>query len=260
MNPKIIESVRKTTPLIHHLTNQVVMNFTANGLLAFGGAPVMAKAEEEALDMAAIADGILINIGTLTKADLQAMVLAGKTANNRDIPVVLDPVGVAATAFRAQAVKQILKEVKPAVIKGNAGELAHLVNIPWNTKGVESIGEGNTKEIAYQVAKTYNTAAVVTGKTDIICTGNDVIENNTGHLYLTKITGAGCLLGSILSACLTTNHSLEEQILTGVHFYGLAAEYAASQPNVKGTGTFLPHFIDALSLTAQQLEEKRNVI
>lgn len=256
MNDAVIKNIRENTPLIHHLTNQVVMNFTANGLLAFGGAPVMAKAIDEASDMAAIADGVLINIGTLTQADLKAMILAGKTANNRGIPVILDPVGVAATKFRGEAVRQILKEIKPAVIKGNAGELAYLVNIPWNTKGVESVGDGRTDEIAYEVAKTFHTAAVVTGKKDIIYTGNNLIESNTGHAYLTKITGAGCLLGSILTACLTTDHSLEEQLLTGIHFYGSAAEYAARQPLVNGTGTFLPQFLDALSLTMEQLEEK----
>lgn len=250
----IINNIREKAPLIHHLTNQVVMNFTANGLLAFGGVPVMAKAVEEAVDMATIADGILINIGTLSQADLQAMILAGKTANDRGIPVVLDPVGVAATKFREKAVKQILKEVKPSVIKGNAGELAYLVNIPWNTKGVESIGEGNIAEIASKVTKTYHTAAVITGKTDVICTENSLVENNTGHTYLTKITGAGCLLGSVLTACLTTNHSIEEQLLTGVQFYGLAAEHAAGLSAVNGTGTFLPHFLDALSLPAKQLE------
>lgn len=256
MNPKIIESVRENEPLIHHLTNQVVMNFTANGLLAFGGAPVMAKAEEEARDMVSIADGVLLNIGTLSVADLRAMILAGKTANDRHIPVVLDPVGVAATTFRSEAVKQILKEVKPTVIKGNAGELAHLVNIPWQTKGVESLGDGNVEEIALSVANTFNTTAIVTGKIDIICSGNNCIENQTGHTYLTKVTGAGCLLGSILAACLTTDERLEEQILTAVKFYGLAAEYAAIQPAVSGTGSFIPHFLDALSLDIDQLEGK----
>jgi len=256
MNPEIIEQIRENAPLIHHLTNQVVMNFSANGLLAFGGTPVMAKAEEEAHDMATNADGVLINIGTLSQADLRAMIFAGQTANDRGIPVVLDPVGVAATEFRSEAVQQILKEVKPTVIKGNAGELAHLVDIPWQTKGVESIGDGNVEEIARNVSEKYNTTAIVTGKTDIICIGDTCIDNHTGHPYLTKITGAGCLLGSILTACLTTNDSLEEQALTAVRFYGLAAQYAANQPAVSGSGTFIPHFIDALSLDIKQLEEK----
>ncbi|MBP2079913.1 hydroxyethylthiazole kinase [Oceanobacillus polygoni] len=256
MNPQIIKSVRGKTPLIHHLTNQVVMNFTANGLLAFGGVPVMAKAEEEVEDMASIADGLLINIGTLTAKDLDAMILAGKKANEKGIPVVLDPVGVAATTFRTAAVKQILNEVKPTAIKGNAGELAHLVNIPWQTKGVESLGEGNVAEIARSVALEYQTTAVVTGKTDIICTEKSYMENHTGHPILAKVTGAGCLLGSILTACLTTDAPIEDQALTAVRFYGLAASHAAASLSVNGSGTFIAPFIDALSLEPEQLEGK----
>src|SRR5699024_8901895 len=130
----IIQKVRDTSPLIHHLTNQVVTNFSANGMLAFGASPVMAKAEEEASDMASVADAVLLNIGTLTKDELPAMVAAGKAANGKGSPVVLDPVGVAATPFRTQAIHKILEEVKPTVLKGNAGEMAHLVHIPWETK------------------------------------------------------------------------------------------------------------------------------
>ncbi|OZU88884.1 hydroxyethylthiazole kinase [Virgibacillus indicus] len=257
MNSIIINDVRKRSPLIHHLTNQVVMNFTANGLLSFGGTPIMAKAEEEASDMASIADGVLINIGTLKPSELRAMILAGKAANKKGIPVVLDPVGVAATSFRTSAVKEILNEVELTVIKGNAGELAQLVQIPWETKGVESIGDGNAEEIAVKVAKTYQTAAIVTGKTDVICSGETISLNDTGHALLTKITGAGCLLGSILTACLTTKHSIEKQALAAVEFYGLAAEYAASQKEVFGPGSFLPRFIDALSLEIDVFERRK---
>lgn len=254
MKQTILNKVRKENPLIHHLTNQVVMNFTANGLLSFGGSPIMAKAEEEAYHMASLADGVLINIGTLSVVDLQAMVIAGKAANENKIPVVLDPVGVAATPFRTAAVNRLLKEVHFTAIKGNAGEMAHLVQIPWETKGVESLGDGNIEEIAHQVAKTYQTTAVITGEVDVICTGKNIVKNQTGHPLLTKITGAGCLLGSILTACLTTDDSIDEQALTAVNFYGLAAEHAVSHQDQLRSGTFSPYFIDALSLNFNELE------
>lgn len=254
MNRQIIEEVRRNQPLIHHLTNQVVMNFTANGLLAFGGSPIMAKAEEEAASMATIANGVLINIGTLQANELHAMIAAGKAANQKGIPVVLDPVGVAATSFRSNAVSQLLTEVQPTVIKGNAGELAHLVNIPWQSKGVDSFGDGNVEEIAEKVAKEYKTTVVLTGKRDVISTPETTSINETGHPILTKVTGAGCLLGSIIAACLTTSDSPIQQALTAVAFYGLAAEYAAAQDHVNGPGTFIPSFIDALSMDVTQLE------
>ncbi|SEA03360.1 hydroxyethylthiazole kinase [Thalassobacillus cyri] len=250
----VIEEVRNHTPLVHHLTNQVVMNFTANGLLAFGGAPVMAKADEEAASMAFNADGVLINIGTLTAAEIPAMIRAGKAANEKGIPVVLDPVGVAATPFRRRAVEEILQTVKPAAIKGNAAELANLVDISWEMKGVESRGEGDAEEVAERVARQYNTLAVVTGATDVICNGNRLEKNETGHPLLAKVTGAGCLLGSILTACFTTEGIAEMQAFAAVEFYGLAAEYAAADPAVSGSGTFVPRFIDALSLTSSQLQ------
>src|SRR5690625_4551933 len=129
----MIADIRQQKPLIHHLTNQVVMNFTANGLLSFGGLPIMAKEKTEVNAIAQIADGILINIGTIIKPELESMILAGKTANQRGIPVVLDPVGVAASNFRNEVVETLLTEVQFTAIKGNAGEMAHLVNIPWET-------------------------------------------------------------------------------------------------------------------------------
>lgn len=258
MKEEILFKVRRKNPLIHHLTNQVVMNFSANGLLAFGGSPIMAKAREEVQDLAKNADGVLINIGTLSKHELPAMIQAGQAANDVGIPVVLDPVGVAATPYRRSAVEEILAKVKITAIKGNAGELAHLVNIPWQTKGVESLDNGDTTEIAKKVSDTFQTTAVITGQTDVICTkDNQVIENQSGHIYLTKITGAGCLLGSILTACLTTDDPIEKQAFTAVNFYGLAAEYAATHGQVLGPGTFLPYFLDALSYDFETLERKK---
>lgn len=256
MKQHIITNVRQNNPLIHHLTNQVVMNFTANGLLAFGGSPIMAKAKDEAHDMASLADGLLINIGTLTADVLPAMIIAGQAANKKDIPVVIDPVGVAATPFRTAAIESILSKVQPTAIKGNAGEMAHLVNITWGSKGVESLhnNKGNIEEIALKVADKYQTTAVITGEIDIICTGNTLITNNLGTPLLTKITGAGCLLGSILAACLTTNDEPLDQAVTAVTFYSLAAEHAASSKYVSGPGTFLPQFIDALSMDVSELE------
>lgn len=258
MKEDLLVDVRRKNPLIHHLTNQVVMNFSANGLLAFGGSPIMAKAQEEVHEIARMADGVLINIGTLVKHDLPAMIKAGKTANEVGIPVVLDPVGVAATPYRRSAVEDILTNVKVTLIKGNAGELAHLVDIPWQTKGVESIDDGDTEKIARKVSEKFQTTAVVTGQTDVICTKDQqVIKNQSGHIYLTKITGAGCLLGSILTACLTTDDPIEKQAFTAVNFFGLAAEYAATHSNVSGPGTFLPHFLDALSYDFETLERKK---
>ncbi|HEY4600874.1 MAG TPA: hydroxyethylthiazole kinase [Cerasibacillus sp.] len=254
MNPKIIDKVREKNPLVHNLINYVVMNFAANGILAFGGSPVMAMAEKEAEDMAKSAGAVLLNVGTLSSEDISSMILAGRTANKHHIPVVLDPVGVAATPYRSHVITNMLKKVKPTVIKGNAGEIAHLVDIPWEVKGVDSVGDGDLEEVAIKAAQKYQTNIVITGETDVICTGKKVIQNTTGHPYLAQVTGGGCLLGSIIACCLATDDAIEDQLATAVTFYGLAAEYAASQKAVTGPGTFKAHFIDALSFPVQKLK------
>lgn len=257
MNPDIIQKTRNNTPLVHHLTNQVVINFSANGLLAFGGSPVMAKEIREASDMARVADAVVLNIGTIIEGEIQAMVAAGKAANQKGIPVVLDPVGVAATPFRQEVVERILKEVHPTVIKGNAGEIAALVGADIEARGVDSIGSGNIDDIAEKAGKKFHTAIVITGKTDVIFANHKLIYNKTGHPLLSSITGSGCLLGSIVAACLTTSYPIEEQLSSALSFYGLAAEYAAAEPHVHGPGTFLPSFLDALSFTPKQLNGGR---
>src|SRR5699024_5467900 len=144
-----------------------------------------------------------------TKPELEAMIVAGKTANRRGIPVILDPVGVAASRFRREAVQRLLDEVNFTVIKGNAGEMAHLVGIAWETKGVESIDDDISQlaNVPLQVAKKYDTIAVVTVEIDVVCKGENIKTNRTGHVLLTKVTGAGCILGSVIAAWLTSNTS-----------------------------------------------------
>lgn len=253
MKKEIIEKVRQQQPLIHHLTNQVVMNFTANGLLAFGGSPIMAKEKREVKNIAHIADGVLINIGTIVEQDVEAMIFAGQKANERGIPVVLDPVGVAATPYRHNVVQQLLNAISFTAIKGNAGEIAHLVDVSIETKGVESSNVANNDVITFakRAAQTYNTLIVVTGETDILADKhNTLLTNESGHPMLTKVTGAGCLLGSIMTACLTLKqYDSIELAHTALTSYGLAAERAMQHHQVAGSGTFVPHFLDELSCT-----------
>ncbi|ASF41181.1 hydroxyethylthiazole kinase [Halobacillus halophilus] len=252
MDINIIKEVREKQPLVHHITNEVVMNFSANGLLAFGGSPIMAHAEEEVEDVSRLADGVLLNIGTLTEKQVNAMITAGQAANEAGVPVVVDPVGAPATKFRSKSIQTILERVKPSLIKGNAGELAHLIGEEVETKGVESTGTGNEKSIAERVAQTYETTAVVTGKMDVVSDGTETRTNSTGHPLLAKVTGTGCLLGSILAACMSATGSSVTKIHTALEFFGAAAEYAASQEEVQGSGTFTPRFLDALAMDPDQ--------
>ncbi|MYL49733.1 hydroxyethylthiazole kinase [Halobacillus litoralis] len=247
----MINRVREQRPLIHHITNAVVMNFTANGLLAFGGSPIMANAKQEVADVTRLSQGLLLNIGTLHEDQVEAMILAGKAANEIGIPLVLDPVGAPATRYRSDACQRILQEVKPTVIKGNAGELAHLVNQDVETKGVDSTGEADHEAIVRLVAEKYQTGVVCTGEKDVGCMEDEVFVNETGHPYLAQITGSGCLLGSLLTASLTVEGNPEDHLMATLSHYGRAAEEAAAHPDVEGPGTFIPRFIDALAMEVE---------
>ena len=124
MKSVYLSKIREQNPLIHNITNIVAANFSANGLLALGASPLMSANIEEMVELPKISQALVINIGTVIGQERDAMLLAGKTANSIGIPVVLDPVGVGATRYRQETVRQLLAEVKFALIRGNAGELA----------------------------------------------------------------------------------------------------------------------------------------
>ncbi|HQJ09286.1 MAG TPA: hydroxyethylthiazole kinase, partial [Deltaproteobacteria bacterium] len=133
-----IESIRKTSPVVHNITNYVVMNSTANALLAIGASPVMAHAAEEVADMVNIASALVINIGTLSRDWVNSMFKAADQAAKRGIPVILDPVGAGATGYRTETAREFLKAVRPAIVRGNASEIMALVEDKAKTKGVDS--------------------------------------------------------------------------------------------------------------------------
>lgn len=267
---KTIKQVRQRNPLVHHLTNDVVVNFSANGLLSFGASPIMAKEIKEVTQIAQISDALLLNIGTAHQIDIEAMILAGQAANQKGIPVVLDPVGVAASSFRQESVARLLRSVSMTVIKGNAGEIAHLAGHTWETRGVDSTS-GTVEALAglaQKVAHTYETIVIVTGPTDIITypfddqatndSSKQTLINESGLALLTQVTGSGCLLGSIIAATLgavcqhrSVNEMNLAQLATAsldtVRFYGQAAERAAAHAPLKGPASFALHFIDELS-------------
>ena len=172
MQIRFLDKVRGQNPLVHNITNGVAMNFTANGLLALGASPIMADEVSEMADMAAICSALLINIGTLRRQTVEAMLAAGKAANARGIPVVFDPVGAAATQFRRDTVERLLAEVRFAAIRGNAAEMAYIAGGAWQGKGVDAGGgAANAVEVAATAAKRYGCVAAVSGATDYVSDG-----------------------------------------------------------------------------------------
>lgn len=198
-----LRKVYKQKPLVHCLTNYVVANFTANGLLAVGASPVMADAIEEAAEMAGQANALLLNIGTLNDRTVRSMIAAGNRANDKQIPVVLDPVGAGATTYRTHTVFELLQQIKMDLIRCNYGELAAIAQLDWQSKGVDSgTGQFNIEQTAMAVATQYDCIIVATGEIDVITDGKQLIKIEGGHAKITQITGMGCLLSALVAALL----------------------------------------------------------
>ncbi|MGN4426746.1 hydroxyethylthiazole kinase [Bacillus cereus group sp. MYBK30-1] len=254
---KVVELVIESNPLVHNITNVVVTNFTANGLLALGASPVMAYAKEEVAEMASIAGALVLNMGTLRPEEVEAMLLAGKSANTNDVPVLFDPVGAGATSYRTEVARHIPAEINLAIIRGNAAEIANVINEKWEIKGVDAgTGNGNVVSIAKQAADELNTVAVITGKEDIITDGERVVLIRNGHSILTKVTGTGCLLTSVIGAFAAVEKDYVKAAVAAVTFYGVAAELAAAKTVEKGPGSFQIEFLNQLANTTSEDIEK----
>lgn len=257
-----LQKIHQENPLVHVITSQVVANDMANCLLAVGASPIMAIAAEEMEDVAGIAKAIVLNLGMLTTGTFESMLLAGKFGNEKGVPVVLDPVGVGASRFRKEAVSHLLKEVKMQLIRGNAGELAHLADIKWTSKGVDAgEGEASRQEIAERVARRYQTVAAVSGKVDYVSDGWQTAEIQNGHSLLTEVTGTGCMLSGICGAYLAVEkQSPFESTVQACAGYAVAAELAAEKSVVEGPGSFRVAFMDSLSrVTDQDVRENEKV-
>lgn len=237
--------IRKQSPLIHNITNYVVMNNTANALLAIGASPVMAHSVDEVEEMAGIASSLVINIGTLEAVWVEAMLIAGKTALEKSTPIVFDPVGAGTTTYRSKVCKQLIEECKPSIIRGNASEIIALLDTEAQTKGVDST---NTSDSALNSAKALalqtNAVVVISGETDYITNGATVETVKNGNPMMAKVTGMGCTATAIVGAFSAVNKNLLEAAAHGMAVMGITGEIAASIS--KGNGSLQINFLDTL--------------
>jgi hydroxyethylthiazole kinase len=242
-----LRTLRERKPLVHQITNYVVMNETANVTLALGALPVMAHAREEVEEMVALAGALVINIGTLSPHWAGAMLAAGKAANAGGVPVVLDPVGAGATSYRTDTARRILAEVKVAVLRGNQGEVATLVGVEAEVRGVESIGVGSEPaELARAAARNLGVVASVTGRVDHVSDGESVLSVTNGHELLTTVTGTGCMSSAITGCFLAVKRDAPlEAAAEALAAFGVAAEDAAR--DARGPGSFHVGLYDALA-------------
>lgn len=246
--------MREAKPLVHNITNFVVMNETANAILCLGALPVMAHAPEEVEEMVAISGALVLNIGTLTPELVDSMILAGRAANAHGKPVVLDPVGVGATTLRTDSAKRILANVDVAIVCGNAGEIAALGGQAAEVRGVESIGEYDTSALARTLADTAGCTVALTGPVDVVADDSRVIEVRNGHPLLGAMTGSGCTVTSLIGSFAAIQQDSVAAAVEALVAYGLAGEHAAK--NASGPGTFRARLHDEIAaLTAEDLRE-----
>jgi hydroxyethylthiazole kinase len=241
-----LRTLRERKPLVHQITNYVVMNETANATLALGALPVMAHAGEEVEEMVGLASSLVLNIGTLSSHWIESMLLAGAAATARGIPVVLDPVGAGATEYRTETSRRILDLVGVTVLRGNAGEVATLIGAAAEVRGVESMSTGApAADLAREAARRLGVIASVTGPVDHVSDGSRVLAVSNGHELLATVTGTGCM-SSALTGCFLAAKPDEplEAAAEALASFGVAAEDAAD--GAGGPGTFHARLYDGL--------------
>jgi hydroxyethylthiazole kinase len=241
----LIKNIREKSPLVHNITNYVVMNNTANALLAIGASPVMAHAEDEVQDMVKIADSLVINIGTLSEKWVNAMHLALKQANSMKKPTVLDPVGAGATPYRSRTAADLLKTGSFSAIRGNASEIMSLESSAYQTKGVDSI---YTSENAIKAGKNLNkksgSVICVSGAVDYVISSNQIIKIMNGHPLMGRVTGMGCIATALIGAFIAVEENTALAVSGAMALMSIAGELAV--PRSDGPGSMQMHFLDKL--------------
>ena len=248
-----LDNVRRINPLIHSITNYVTVNDCANILLAIGASPIMADDLKECADITALSKALVINIGTLNERTIESMIISGKKANELGIPVIFDPVGAGASAFRNETTKRIIDEVKISVIRGNMSEIKFISGLSCETKGVdasENDEQSDDKEkikIAKDLAVKLNCSIVITGVKDFISDGKRCVVLENGTKLLSKVTGTGCMTSALIGAYLGAGNDSFISAVSGIISMGICGEVSFDKNETLGTGSFRVGIIDAIS-------------
>jgi len=254
-----VDAVRRHAPVVHNITNFVVMNSTANALLSVGASPVMAHAEPEVADMVGIAGALVINIGTLSPPWVHAMHIAMRRASELGVPIVLDPVGVGATAYRTQTAHELIADVAPTIVRGNASEIKALVASAATTRGVDSTDESDTAvEAAQHLHDRHGFTVAVTGATDHIIGGPEPLRIDNGHRLMSRVTGLGCTTSALCGAMAAVDDVPWRAAASAVAVSGICGELAAER--AAGPGSLQVSLLDTLhGLTADQIADRLKV-
>ena len=270
-----LSQIKEKNPLTHCITNSVTINDCANAVLAIGGSPFMAEDAEELEEVVTIADALVINIGKLSKEQINSMTVSAKAANETDTPIILDPVGVGVTELRNKTTMDLINNYNMAAIRGNITEIKSIAKLVGvidenNTaKGVDVniddiITEENLSangEIIRELAEKLDTTILASGPIDILSDGKTTIAIDNGDDMMPLITGSGCMLSSIVGSCIGGSTPLEGS-LVAILAMNLAGEKARAKVDEKdeGTGSFRAYLIDYLYKTnAESLINESNI-
>lgn len=251
-----LQRVRAQAPVVHNITNYVVMNTTANALLAIGASPIMAHAPREMDEMVGIASALVLNLGTLSDPWIEAMVVAGLAARRRGIPVILDPVGAGATSYRTETALRLLAEVSPTIVRGNASEIRALRSEPGAPRGVDSVhAVEESLDAARALSLAHGCVVSVSGAIDLIVAGAQVARVRNGVPIMTRVTGMGCTASALTGAFAAVTSSPFLAATQAMAVMGVAGELAAER--AAGTGSFQVAILDAFSALAPEELDRR---
>jgi len=254
-------AVRERSPLVHSITNLVVINFNANVLLAAGASPVMAHAHEEVADMVGIAQALVLNIGTLDPYWIESMQLALRAAAKRGIPVVLDPVGAGATKYRNESIEQLLMTALPTVVRGNGSEIMSVAGSAVQTRGVDSsAGTNDALSAAQSLVQRTQGVVCVSGPIDHVLDGSRRwAQLSNGHAWMTRITGVGCSATALIGAFCAVQPDAWRATVAAMALLGVVGEVAAEKVIAcgRGVGSLQMALLDELQLLDQSTFEQR---
>lgn len=256
-----VVAVRERSPLVHNITNLVVINFNANALLAVGASPVMAHAHEEVADMVGIAQAVVLNIGTLDPYWIESMRLALVAASARGIPVVLDPVGAGATRYRNESIELLLSTASPTVVRGNGSEIMSVAGAAVKTRGVDSsAGAHDALGAAQALVQRIQGVVCVSGETDhVLDISRRWARLSNGHEWMTRITGVGCSATALVGAFCAVQPDAWRATVAAMALLGVAGEIAAEKMIARGlgVGSMQSALLDELQLLDKVSFEQR---
>ena len=256
---EIREAVRNQQPLIHCITNPISINQCANGILAIGARPMMAEHPKEVREITETAGALMLNLGNITDVRMESMKISLLTAKEKNIPVMLDAVGIACSKLRRDYIAELLEIGIPTVIKGNYSEVYALYHDAYRSSGVDadaSINEESISHAAAELARKYHTTILASGKTDIVTDGTRIVQVKNGTSQLSAVTGTGCLLGALCGAYLAVCADMNAAV-TACAVLGICGQLAETP---KGSGSFMVNLMDALStLTGAQLDHYKDM-